>query len=463
MIKIRLSWCWIMLFSPVLFAQTWQNYTTENSILTTNTIKAVCQDGLGFKWFGTPDGLFGFNGTTWTKYQKDPTAKQTLADNHVNDIVYEFTSYGHEIWVATDNGISVIAINALDALTFATPYRQENDNVTLTSNKITAAAVDERHTKWFGSDQGITSFSGSDWHTYQDKDYFDLYNDMINAIATAFDTIYCATEGGGVSRLRYELDVITTASPIDTWNFIASDSVYTVFIDSKGAKWFGTNHGVSRFLGQDIRIFPAWITYTTDSVFTCVVRNGVPYDSAYAIAGGGLADNFVQTICEDSNGVIWFGTRTGLTRFDGTVWKTFTTSDGLAGDIVYDLTVDANNALWIATNGGVSHYSNEPATVHSPTEAPVPAFNTVKNYPNPFNLQTTIEFTLRERTETTITIFNTRGQSVRQWFNKTLPAGKNRIQWNGTDEKGRLLASGIYLVRVNTASRGMTGKLVLTK
>ena len=142
-----LYFCFIMVFSQ---AQTWHSFTEENSDLINNDVRAVCIDEVGNKWFGTINGLTRFDGTTLTNYQTD-TSKHTLADNRILDIAYELSSYGPEIFIATENGISVAGID-VDALTFATPYRSDNPNVILTSNRVMAIEVDERHARWFGTD-----------------------------------------------------------------------------------------------------------------------------------------------------------------------------------------------------------------------------------------------------------------------------------------------------------------------
>ncbi|MBI3189059.1 MAG: hypothetical protein HYZ33_00265, partial [Ignavibacteriales bacterium] len=79
----------------------------------------------------------------------------------------------------------------------------------------------------------------------------------------------------------------------------------------------------------------------------------------------GLASNWTTDILQDSRGYIWIGTATGLSRFDGIEFRTFTTKDGLPNDYVN--TVIESRAevgvLWIATNDGLSkfkdgHFSN---------------------------------------------------------------------------------------------------------
>ena len=79
-----------------------------------------------------------------------------------------------------------------------------------------------------------------------------------------------------------------------------------------------------------------WTTYTTED---------------------GLAENWVNTISEDSQGNLWFGTENGgVSRYDEDRWTTFTTTDGLASNYVNAISEDREGNLWFGTPGGVSRY-----------------------------------------------------------------------------------------------------------
>ena len=73
------------------------------------------------------------------------------------------------------------------------------------------------------------------------------------------------------------------------------------------------------------------------------------------------------------------------------------------------------------------------------------AFQVSQNYPNPFNPETTIEYRLPEKTDVLLIIYNSNGQLVRTLVNKPQQAGYYTISWNGMDERGAKVASGLYL------------------
>jgi hypothetical protein len=76
----------------------------------------------------------------------------------------------------------------------------------------------------------------------------------------------------------------------------------------------------------------------------------------------------------------------------------------------------------------------------------------LKNFPNPFNPSTTIQFTLPKEDMVEVVIYNIRGQAVRSFDKERFIAGTNTIVWDGTDGFDRVLSSGIYLYRVRTDS-----------
>lgn len=90
-------------------------------------------------------------------------------------------------------------------------------------------------------------------------------------------------------------------------------------------------------------------------------------------------------------------------------------------------------------------------------------FELYENYPNPFNPTTTISFSLPKNAPVKLEIFNLKGQKVSTLINDKLPAGKHNIVWNGLDNKGKLVASGVYLYRLSNGEQILSGKMMLMK
>jgi choice-of-anchor B domain-containing protein len=95
--------------------------------------------------------------------------------------------------------------------------------------------------------------------------------------------------------------------------------------------------------------------------------------------------------------------------------------------------------------------------------APKPAFTLAQNAPNPFNPSTRIAFTLAHRDRVTLAIYDVTGRRVRRLVAGTLAAGRHEAIWDGRDDAGRALASGVYFCRMAAGTRVETRRMVLVK
>ncbi len=87
------------------------------------------------------------------------------------------------------------------------------------------------------------------------------------------------------------------------------------------------------------------------------------------------------------------------------------------------------------------------------TETMVPvAYQLEQNYPNPFNPSTTIRFVLPNTAQVKLQIFNLLGKNVRTIFEGSRQAGAYSLSWDGTDNNGVVLASGMYIYRLEAQS-----------
>jgi flagellar hook assembly protein FlgD len=91
------------------------------------------------------------------------------------------------------------------------------------------------------------------------------------------------------------------------------------------------------------------------------------------------------------------------------------------------------------------------------------AFSLSQNYPNPFNMETVIKYALPQDCYVEITIYNILGQKVKTLFNQYQNAGYKMVHWNGRDDKGNEIASGVYFYRIKTPKYSQTKKMVLLR
>ena len=103
---------------------------------------------------------------------------------------------------------------------------------------------------------------------------------------------------------------------------------------------------------------------------------------------------------------------------------------------------------------------NEPSATR---ESPGLANSLAKIYPNPFNPATTISFCLPTKGAVNVAIYDVQGKLIKQLINGQKPQGNCRAAWNGTDDRGRRAASGIYLCKIITPGKIEKKKILLAK
>lgn len=135
---------------------------------------------------------------------------------------------------------------------------------------------------------------------------------------------------------------------------------------------------------------------------------------------------------------------------------TFTDADLPLADVVhyYLKQVDLN---------GSTARSSEIAVALTPALAPLPtAFGLAQNFPNPFNPATTISFDLASESAVTLVIYDGAGQVVRQIIQgRTYGAGQYSAQWDGLDNNGSSVGSGIYFYKLNAGTFSSMKKMTL--
>lgn len=86
-----------------------------------------------------------------------------------------------------------------------------------------------------------------------------------------------------------------------------------------------------------------------------------------------------------------------------------------------------------------------------------------QNYPNPFNPTTHISFKIPQKSKVFLEIFNIFGKRITTLVNDELDAGKHTVEWNGRDEYGNLVASGVYFYRISNGNTSITKKMTLLR
>ena len=132
-------------------------------------------------------------------------------------------------------------------------------------------------------------------------------------------------------------------------------------------------------------------------------------------------------------------------------------------------TLDNFVTICVDGNGdGLPDNGNKPVGVDlADGAAPAAAIALHGNTPNPFNPTTTIRFTVPgtkgAMTEATLEVFDLSGRRVATLLDGPVRSGPRAVVWNGADDRGRSVASGLYFARLRAAGETATRKMVLIK
>ncbi len=114
------------------------------------------------------------------------------------------------------------------------------------------------------------------------------------------------------------------------------------------------------------------------------------------------------------------------------------------GGIVYWYKIEE-----ISTDGNSAFYG--PVSIAISISVPI-EYGLSQNYPNPFNPETTFRYQLPEMSDVSIEIYSILGQKIKTWQYVSQPAGEYTVNWNGIDDLGKQVSSGIYFLQMKAGS-----------
>ena len=200
--------------------------------------------------------------------------------------------------------------------------------------------------------------------------------------------------------------------------------------------------GVSGFA---VSLFNANLPFTTTA-------SGTNENVLVQISGGG-AGSFTGSDVEVAvlNFTVLGTSGDSPLAFDQGTNKTFLTTTGLHDMTSASLTF-VDGSFTVVTDVELAENTTLPEN-----------FELAQNYPNPFNPTTIISYDLSTVSDVELTIHNELGQVLRTLVRERQPAGAYQIEWNGEDNSGQQVASGVYLYRLKAGSYVQTRKMVLLR
>jgi hypothetical protein len=143
-----------------------------------------------------------------------------------------------------------------------------------------------------------------------------------------------------------------------------------------------------------------------------------------------------------------------LSRFEGQNFQT--------EQMQYAGSYDSTKSVYVVVEYAILIWQKPTFVTEEETEVPK-SYELFQSYPNPFNNQAVIKYILSKPTEVTLIIYNILGQKVRTLVRKERQNGSVTVIWDGKDDRGRYLSSGIYFYQLKTEKFTQTKRMVLLK
>jgi ligand-binding sensor domain-containing protein len=325
----------------------------------------------------------------------------------------------------------------------------------------------------WGAGNGLTMYDGSIWKDYKAE---IGYPQMTQAGFTPWfavspnGVLWSEHYRGGLSRF----DGVTWTT-LTEQDGLPATNVYPLTVGLDGTLWCFATDRIYSFDGAtwkswggsdgpDVRDMYTRMMARPDGTVCCTTKTGVSLFNGVRwetwASNAELGGTRIIDFTIGSNGSIWLGTGYGLYQYDESVWTHFTRYDGLASNSVNGVDVDKNGVVWLATQEGVSCFI--PGTSVA-GEEDRPSVVVMANYPNPFNSSTVIEFTFPVSSRAELAVYNAGGQKVRTIVAGAMSAGRHSVVWDGRDERGRPVASGLYFARLVYGKNISVKRMVVMK
>lgn len=286
------------------------------------TVNGFVINEKGEKLLATDKGIFQLNENTGSF----EFIKSGIELAPLNDLALSKTTANEELWLASNTG----------ALNFTTQLHFTTQNSGLQSNSIKYLSFDNNNRSYFATPEGVSIFDSKKW--FETPGLNDLYlNFEITDIASAVNGFtYITTNGGGVERIKMDVDGISGATIFDTnWTKLESNNINTVFIDSI-TQVYGTDAGVAMHFSEFTKW--DWETFSTSD---------------------GLINDTVTAVLKDKSDIWWFGTKHGLSSFSNSDWRNYLveTHQIISNNIKF-LALDIDETVWFAADNGLSHFKD---------------------------------------------------------------------------------------------------------
>ncbi len=332
-----------------------RNTFNPNS-LSYNDITALCEDRLGRIWVGTFNSgvnLYIPEKKKFIRFRFNHNNPNSLSNDNINAILEDKQG---NIWVGTDNGLNQILKTELTDSSFIIKrgITGVDNNILLESAKVLSLFFDYQGVLWVGTSEGLVKIvrpnKNSDYELIEYKNKIDDKNSLSNNVVRS---IYEDSHGDLWIGTDYGLNKISSKdrtkaflnfkhyfhSPLNKRS-ISNNEIYAIAEDASGLVWIGTNGGGINIYNKKKDQF---ISYQHD-----------PLDDR------SLSTNEIRSLFMDRSGIMWIGTYgSGINKVSRGTGQFYhyrnqpNDPNSLSHSIIWSFYEDADSVLWIGTHNGL--------------------------------------------------------------------------------------------------------------
>ena len=333
--------------------------------------------------------------------------------------------------------------------------------------------VDDQGAIWFVGSP-IWKYDGFEWTQYG---YDDMYTQCIET--TADGQIWAGTYDKGLMHFDGET---WTQYTVD--DGLPSNEILSLAIDKHGLLWLGSfSQMLTSFDGETFSTYSSLAGLKNLEALSMLVDSRerlwvLSYSGMLLNSNGewSAIKSSGHDIAEGPNGLIYTAWGVLFDIFPKAIHyggiqtidpnNEYTVSNypiniNLLSRATYAVFVDIHGNLWQGTYEGLIRYSR-PVFVENDEAQPRETV-IIANYPNPFNPSTSIEVFLPTKNEVEMAVYNIAGQKMYSFSSNSFHQGLNQVAWNGKNDNGDSLSSGMYFIKVTVDHKSHFHKMFFIK
>jgi len=318
--------------------------------ITDVNVTALFKDKKGMLWVGTTSGLFNFNFSSKrfeeSQFELSSARKFSFENTCIRTILED--KNGNLIIGTEGKGLYVLSLYSQNPVTIQN-YTSENSEIG--HNIVQSLVIDQSENLWIGTLQGIskTDLKKKKFILYRKSNSPNSLDLLGNVVASLYKDdngiLWVGNWGQGLNLVNLNTNRVEHFSTQHTGNhYISNDFIHVIFKDTEQRIWLGTRNGILIYDKPGNKFVP-WYEYFKNPVLPS------------------FRNVRISMIIQDSSSNYWIGTQNGLYKINlkestfEVFQKELDSHHQLSGNLIYCLLEDSDGLIWIATASGLDVYN----------------------------------------------------------------------------------------------------------